>query len=200
MRAIAKPFKKKSRDQESTQEQIDLLRACGLFDEAWYIAGNEDIAKEGSDPIEHYIRFGAAEGRDPSPAFSTRSYLEKNPDVVEAGMNPLVHYAKYGMAEKRFKKLSKDQGSTEEQVDLLRTCGLFDEAWYVAANADVAREGSDPIEHYIRFGAAEGRDPSPVFSTRSYLEHNPDVAEAGMNPLVHYAKYGMAEKRFIGQL
>ena len=33
MRAIAKPFKKTSRDKESIQEQIDLLRTCGLFDE-----------------------------------------------------------------------------------------------------------------------------------------------------------------------
>ena len=72
--------------------------------------------------------------------------------------------------------------------------------WYVATNADVAKKRCDPIEHYIRFGAAEGRDPSPVFSTQGYLKNNPDVAEAGMNPLVHYAKYGMAEKRSAGQL
>jgi len=101
MRAIAKPFKKLSKDEIKIKEQIKLLRNCDLFDGAWYITTNEDVVKDGYDPVEHYVLFGAAEGRDPSPVFNTRRYLEINPDVEEAGMNPLVHYAKYGMAEKR---------------------------------------------------------------------------------------------------
>jgi hypothetical protein len=99
---------------------------------------------------------------------------------------------------KPFKKLSKDEMKIEEQIKLLRSSELFDAAWYTAANEDVAKDVYDAAEHYVRFGAAEGRDPSPVFSTRRYLEINPDVAETGMNPLAHYAQYGMAEKRCIG--
>lgn len=96
---------------------------------------------------------------------------------------------------KLFKKLSKERMKAQEQIKLLRTCGLFNEAWYAAVNEDVVKSGYDPVEHYVLYGASEGRDPSPTFNTRRYLEINPDVAEAGMNPLVHYAKYGMAEKR-----
>ena len=99
---------------------------------------------------------------------------------------------------KPFKKLSKDKMKIEAQIKLLKSSDLFDEEWYTTSNEDTAINGYDPVEHYVRFGAAEGRDPSPVFSTRRYLENNPDVADAGMNPLVHYAKYGMAEKRCIG--
>jgi hypothetical protein len=98
---------------------------------------------------------------------------------------------------KPFRKLSKDKLKIEQQIKLLKTCGLFDEAWYNATNGDVVKDGYDPVEHYVRHGATEGRDPSPKFSTRRYLEINPDVAEAGMNPLVHYAKFGLAEKRCI---
>ena len=83
----------------------------------------------------------------------------------------------------------------KEKIALLRSSGLFDEEWYVATNKDVAEHGFDPVEHYLRYGAAEGRDPSPTFSTRRYLEIHPDVAEAGLNPLVHYVKYGMVEQR-----
>ncbi len=101
MRAIAKPFEKLSKEKLKTKEQIKLLRTCGLFDEAWYAATNEDVVKAGHDPVEHYVLYGAAEGRDPSPLFSTQGYLEINPDVADTGMNPLVHYIKYGMAEQR---------------------------------------------------------------------------------------------------
>jgi myosin heavy subunit len=101
IRAIAKPFKKMNKVEMKIQKQINLLRNCNLFDEAWYNATNEDVMKDGYDPVKHYVLFGATEGRNPSPVFNTLHYLENNPDVAEAGMNPLVHYVQYGMTEKR---------------------------------------------------------------------------------------------------
>ena len=47
------------------------------------------------------------------------------------------------------------------------------------------------------YGASEGRDPGPLFSTRAYFETYPDVADAGVNPLVHYLLYGRNEGRQI---
>jgi hypothetical protein len=61
----------------------------------------------------------------------------------------------------------------------------------------VAAAGVDPAEHYLRFGAAEGRNPSPKFDTVYYLESNPDVAAAGVNPLLHYIQFGISEGRQI---
>ncbi len=40
--------------------------------------------------------------------------------------------------------------------------GLFDREWYLATNPDVAEAGMDPLVHYITYGAAEGRTPSPL--------------------------------------
>ena len=37
--------------------------------------------------------------------------------------------------------------------------GIFDELWYASRYPDLARSGIDPISHYLRFGAREGRDP-----------------------------------------
>ena len=81
------------------------------------------------------------------------------------------------------------------QVELLKTSGLFDEAWYLAEYTDVASEGADPVEHYLHHGAAERRNPSPVFNTQFYLESNPDVAATELNPLVHFVQYGKTEGR-----
>ena len=32
-----------------------------------------------------------------------------------------------------------------------------------------------PIEHYIKFGADEGRNPSAYFNTLNYLRYNPKL-------------------------
>ena len=36
---------------------------------------------------------------------------------------------------------------------------LFSADWYLARNPDVALAGLNPMQHYLRYGAAEGRDP-----------------------------------------
>lgn len=101
LRAMAKPFGASVKEQKKLKKVIKLLKSSGYFDEAYYLSENEDVVKEGTDPVEHYIRHGADEGRDPSPSFNTKQYLEINPDVAETGMNPLVHFVKYGILEGR---------------------------------------------------------------------------------------------------
>lgn len=77
--------------------------------------------------------------------------------------------------------------------------GLFDIDWYLKNNPDVQALGMNPIRHYVVFGAKEGRDPSPSFSTGRYLLDNADVAAAGINPLVHYILHGNVEGRGAGE-
>jgi hypothetical protein len=72
-------------------EQARLIRESGSFDAAWYLAENEDVVACGADPVLHYLQFGADEGRDPAPDFSTRDYVRDNPGLTDSGMNPLFH-------------------------------------------------------------------------------------------------------------
>jgi lipopolysaccharide biosynthesis protein len=130
-----------------TRQRIAYLRSrlgvaplADFFDAEWYRQRYEDVAASGLAPLEHFIRHGAAEGRDPSPLFDTSWYLEVNPDVAEAGVDPLLHYIEYGAAEGR------------------DPSPLFDTSWYLEANPDVAAAGINPLLHYIKCGAAEGRD------------------------------------------
>jgi lipopolysaccharide biosynthesis protein len=81
-----------------------------------------------------------------------------------------------------------------EQV--IERSGLFDKEWYLKQNPDVSEWWhSNPVRHYVVFGAKERRDPSRSFSTQAYLEHNPDVAAAAVNPLAHFILHGVAEGR-----
>lgn len=63
-----------------------------MFDAAWYQAQNPDVEAGGQDPLDHYLRHGGFEGRDPSPWFKTRDWLMRHPEVVAAQRHPLLHY------------------------------------------------------------------------------------------------------------
>ena len=72
----------------------------------------------------------------------------------------------------------------------LRNTPLFDADWYLSSYPDLTglrRLGRswtvDPAWHYLTHGAAEGRDPGPLFSSSGYRLQ----AETGrQNPLLHH--------------
>jgi len=70
---------------------------------------------------------------------------------------------------------------------------IFDSEWYLESYPDVA--GVDPVQHFLNYGYAEGRNPNPYFSCAAYLEANPDVANASINPFTHFVFYGAKEGR-----
>src|SRR5260370_37794800 len=108
-----------------------IVRKSCLFDTSYYLEQNPDVAKAGVNPLYHYLRRGAAEGRDPHPLFDTSYYLEQYPDVAEERLNPLVHYVGPGIAEGR------DPNPN------------FDTSAYLEQNPEVALQGFNPLVHYL---------------------------------------------------
>lgn len=102
LRAFARIVKiSPHRRQATLRRHVKLVESSALFDKEWYLAQNKDVQQAGVDPIWHYLKFGAAEGRDPYPGFDTSFYLETYPDVAQSGVNPLVHFIKFGRGEGR---------------------------------------------------------------------------------------------------
>jgi len=77
----------------------------------------------------------------------------------------------------------------------IKNSGLFDCDFYFRTYPELRGRVRDPIKHYVRRGAREGKDPSSFFSTVGYLNANTDVREANVNPLAHYISHGIAESR-----
>jgi hypothetical protein len=119
-----------------------LIAGSGLFDRDWYLKNNPEVRRSGLDPILHYLKFGAAEGRNPNPLFDSDWYLQQYPDVRATSVNPLVHYLRHGAAEGR------------------DPSPLFDSDWYLDQNSDVRASRVNPLTHYLQNGMAEGRRPS----------------------------------------
>lgn len=82
-----------------------------------------------------------------------------------------------------------------KHAKLVQNSSYFDSNWYLRNNRDVASKGTDPLEHFLLYGAFEGRAPSEKFDPAWYLQSNQDVAESRINPLVHYLLMGKAEGR-----
>jgi WsaF, C-terminal domain/WsaF, N-terminal domain len=78
-----------------------LILKSPVFDVPWYAEGQRKLKGDRLDIALHYLRKGAAKGRNPSARFDAAWYLERYPDVAAAGINPLLHYLEHGAAEGR---------------------------------------------------------------------------------------------------
>lgn len=86
-------------------------------------------------------------------------------------------------------EIALDQGNpSKSDFDLLATCNLMDEEWYLLANPDVMQSDLSAARHYLTAGAHENRDPGPLFSTGGYRRAN--ALDAKENPLLHFLHEG----------
>jgi hypothetical protein len=139
--------------------------------------------------LDHYLNIGWREGRNPSATFDTGYYLETNPDVRDFGICPLLHYVQYGAVEGRLPAPPPQYGWS------VKVAAAFDADYYRETYQDIAA-GTDLLQHYLRVGWREGRNPCANFDTVYYLESNPDVRMADICPFVHYLTRGADEGRF----
>lgn len=86
------------------------------------------------------------------------------------------------------------------EYNLIAKSKFFDKRWYLKTYPDVAAAGMDPVEHYLKHGWCEGRNPSSKFNGNEYLNINTDVKSANINPLLHYEMFGHYENRPIACL
>lgn len=116
-----------------------VIEDSGLFDEAYYLSQCADDAAAKDDPIGHYLRVGANQGKDPNPFFDTSWCYETHGDLAANNFNPLVHYILYGSSEGR------------------ATGPEFDAGFYLRTHQDVEAAGLEPLKHFLESGRYEGR-------------------------------------------
>lgn len=74
---------------------IAYLEASPRFDKLWYLRHYPDVQASGMSPVQHYVRHGAAERRNPCKGFNTALYVRNNPDVDFSSINPFRHYIEH---------------------------------------------------------------------------------------------------------
>ena len=119
-----------------------------LFNSDWYKARYPDIVVSDLLPIQHFIRHGLAERRDPNRFFDGAWYIEHYPDVSAGGLHPLLHYLQTGAPELR------------------NPHPHFDAAWYAGQHPDSA---ANPLLYHLRTGQALGFPTEKPVDMREYL-------------------------------
>lgn len=174
-----------------------------VFNEAYYLAQNADVraaigvlqpdgVTRFTSGLDHFTRFGEAEGRVATPLFNVDAYKANNPDLADAGLTTdaqlRTHFYTYGAAEGR--------------NALAPT--VFNLEYYKAQNADLVNAGltdAQIVRHFYEYGAAEGRAATVNFSVAAYKAANADLA--GLSDTVargHWYTYGAGEGRAFPQL
>lgn len=100
-RAVSRVVSKVDRKKLKLRQDAGLIYTSELFDAEWYLKTYPDVKSANIDPAEHYLEYGAKEGRLPSASFDGNWYLKRYPDVADSDVNPLVHYLKFGQNEGR---------------------------------------------------------------------------------------------------
>ncbi|PIE11076.1 MAG: glycosyl transferase [Rhodobacterales bacterium] len=145
-----------------------------LFDTEFYLSSLAGAAV--SAPLRHFRREGDAEGRDPSPYFSTTFYKTRYPDWADQGAPTAM--------DDYLRRLTRGE---ERQPH-----PLFVPDEYRALNPDLAGLADPLLLHFIRHGDREGRAPShgfdPVFYARAYLPL--ETGQAFRHYVTHGAQAG----------
>lgn len=145
----------------------------------------------------------------PAPGFQTFNVFTGNGDDVlqTAGAGSRGVFGG-GNDVVRSGTVQDGQTPTQSQMTLANspnTPSWWDEAYYLANNADVAQAIQSGIftsgyQHFEQFGAAEQRNPNAYFNAEEYLAANKDVAAAVAQGIFksafeHYVMFGAAENR-----
>ena len=188
-----------------------------LFDRDFYLSRNQDVARCGIDPLDHFLTAGLAEGRSPCALFDPEFYLLQPGAPADrdflflhyltAGIrigldpHPLVETGFYiGQATPlppHTNPLTHMLGAGRRQHR--RPNRLFDPAYYRRQQRhDLIHPRHDqalhPLIHYVLHGWQEKLQPHPLFDVSIYLEKRPDIEAAGVDPLAHYLQHGYREQ------
>jgi len=81
------------------------------------------------------------------------------------------------------KRLPED---IKSKYKIIKSSGLFEEQWYLNQYPEVERSMINPIIHYIKYGATEGRKPSKEFDLIRYEYENGDIGLQGIDLYLYY--------------
>lgn len=136
-----------------------------------------------SNDIFYWMNYGLLLNQDLVNWFNTSAYEYDYHEMLGSSLNPLSHY----FIKNDKAKLLPSNVNYSAILSLLDSTKIFNEKFYLKENPDVARSGMNAIEHFVKYGWKEFRDPSDSFELLKYYQDVYKIKHYDFNPLVHYS-------------
>ncbi len=160
------------------------------FSPHYYLSQFSEKEQSSIVPLLHFLHEGGPAGKDPNPLFHMEYYLKRYPDVGRVQENPLVYYLKYGWKKGQLTCPEMEYLLGDSLLETLLERNInplgfllkrkpysgFDPEYYLDRTPAVAGSGLSPWEHYVYYGAAEGKSPLPLFDPRWYRIQHPEIS------------------------
>lgn len=163
-------FKRRSGRSASGMRRHPLLGS--VFDPEWYATRYRDVFRFDADPVDHFLRSGIREGRDPSPYVDLSFYATQVSFAPESNVELVEHLLEVGLPTG------------------LRTSPYVDLGWYASQNHDAPSDPLGAFQHLVSYGAANRRDPSPFVDLDWYQHRYRDTAAGGLDPFAYFVALG----------
>ena len=131
---LSSGIREKLKEKQLIYEMWNKLSELGIFDEGYYLTANPDVEHAEVDALEHYIKDGWKEDRNPSAYFDSKFYLSQFPDGYTEIIDPLSHYILKGW-----------------KVDL-NPNSEFNVRVYSNRYPEVKLKELEPLQHYVEYG------------------------------------------------
>jgi hypothetical protein len=149
-----------------------------VLDTRWYATRYRDVFRFGAEPVEHFLRSGLREGRDPGPFVDLSYYSTQVPTPLGTGRELLEHLLDTGLPSG------------------IRTSPYVDLEWYALHHQDVPEDPAARFEHLVAQGVPSGCDPSPFLDLSWYGERYRDIALGGLDAFAYFVALGGPLQRF----
>ena len=169
-----------------------------MLNSSAYLAANPDVAAADVNPLQHYLQFGAFEGRSGGANLtigtSGNDYLigTSGNDELDGGAGNDFVIAAGG----------NDTANGGDGIDTARFSSEFSAYAFTFLENQVivdGPEGHDVYTNFERFafrdGTIERNDSNPLIDDLYYYANNPDIWAAGIDAATHYAQFGWHEGR-----
>ena len=184
----------------------------GTFDPAAYLQANPDVAAAGVDPLQHWLRYGQAEGRPLTADFSGGTMdlpsVQGGPNVSAGIGLGGFNLDGFGFQQPQMAGLDglSPLGSVDTPAPITADfsgspLSPVDPGNPIATPAPITADFGSPLAA-VPTGPSVSQGVAPgtfqgTFNGADYLAANQDLAGFNVDPLQHYLSYGYQEGRAL---
>ncbi|SFP67399.1 hypothetical protein SAMN02910344_02030 [Ruminobacter amylophilus] len=114
---------------------------------------------------------------------------ENHIELIDKATNKVVAKSIVNISQEELKRLETELNKNISDYNLINNSGYFNSLYYRLHTPSLwFNKKEEVLNHFLKIGWLQGKNPSFLFNTKAYLENNPNIKNEHINPLVHFLK------------